>query len=235
MTFGPLTEVLNLNNPPANDRHVLVLVYKDKCCLKLKYKIPDFWPSKVPTFNFPVPPLQFFIGSCMRMPGDIGVPTVFPYSLYALFRNKILETSHVLNNAVLLMGDTVYINGYNYDTESGIVARYRQLQKLPELKGAWSTGASYSSIPDDHEVSINNGSFGAPSIGLCVDVFSKMWPNNPFRVKNLSKITFAFVRFDIGIIGLDCRSYRTNPEAPNSHNFGGGTISMAPSSFVFNG
>lgn len=216
-TFGPLTIVLDIRNPPPNDRWVTIRVKQEKSVLKLSYKIPVFWPATLPTYNYPAPNFRLVIASCFRMPGDTGSEPIFPTTLYKLFRNKIVETSigpNAQNSGVLLMGDTVYLNGYNYDTKSGIIARYRQLQKLPELKDAWSVGTTWNAVMDDHEMSINDGTFGAPSINLCLDIFTKIWPAYPFIAQRVSPQTFAFTRYDVGFIGLDDRTYRTNAEAP---------------------
>lgn len=225
LTFGPLTNVLNIDQPPSDNRFVTVRVYcsKSKNCertgiLKLTYKIPDFWPQRILNMGSVVPNFRLVFGSCLRLSGDFKSQPTFPSALYELFKNKIVETQvgpNILNSGVFIIGDTVYLNNYNYDTESGIIARYRQLQKLPQLKGAWSAGATWNAVVDDHDMSINDGTFGAPSINLCMDMFSKVWPNSPFQASKVSPQTFAFTRFDIGFIGLDNRTYRTNSDAPN--------------------
>ena len=101
--------------------------------MRLRYRIPDFWPQRAPISGYPVPSFRCIIGSCMRLPEDFGAQPVFPCKLYKLFGNKIMETSQIQNNAVFILGDSVYLNNYNYDTESGIINRYRQLQNRPEL------------------------------------------------------------------------------------------------------
>ena len=207
--FGPLTDVINIKNPPSKDRYVKIYI---NCCnniiLKLKYKIPEFWPLTIPKNGDNIPSFNITIGSCMRLPGDTGSQDIFPSELYTKFKNRIISNPKE-NNLVFSLGDSVYINNYNYDTKSGLLARYRQLQKLPELEGAWSS-ATWSAITDDHEMSINDGTLGAPSINLCRDIFSKIWPSmNPFT--EISPILFSFTRYDISFIGLDNRSYRTNP------------------------
>jgi alkaline phosphatase D len=212
LTFGPLLVVNDIKKISKRQRWVTIKVYScDDKVLNLKYRIPEHWPSIIPKFGLEVPTFRLIIASCLRMPGDVDAPEKFPSKLYKKFRDKILEKSHVQNDAVFILGDTVYLNEHNYNTKSGIISRYRQLQKRPELKGAWSSGATWNAIVDDHDVSINDGTYGTPSIDLCKKIFSKMWPNNPFQYKEVSPLTFAFTRYDVGFIGLDDRTYRTNP------------------------
>ena len=63
-------------------------------------------------------------------------------------------------------------------------------------------------------MSINDGTYGAPSIDICMELFLKFWPATPFQTKRVSPQTYAFTRFDIGFIGLNNRSFRTGPDAP---------------------
>lgn len=208
--FGPLTDVMNINKSPKENRNVIIKIFSnDEVILKLKYRIPEFWPLTIPKKGDNIPTFRVTIGSCLRMSGDTGAQPIFPSKLFEKFKYKIIENKKH-NNLTFLLGDTVYLNNYNYDTKNGIIARYRQLQNLPELNGAWSSSSSWSAIIDDHDVSINDGTLGSPSLNLCKNIFSQIWPSmNP--VNEISPLTFAFSRFDISFIGLDNRSYRTNP------------------------
>ena len=79
-TFGPLTEVFDINNLPSNNRWVTVKIYGEKIyknkkhkkytILNLKYKIPDYWPTPDITVGSKTPPFRLVIGSCLRLPED---------------------------------------------------------------------------------------------------------------------------------------------------------------------
>jgi hypothetical protein len=165
------------------------------------YQIPKYWAGPI---DEDVPPFNFLINSCTKLLGDYEtVPEKFPYQLFELF--KYASYNSDLN---VLLGDNIYLSNYQYDTETGLIQRYKKLLEFPQLKGAWSSCA-WSAIPDDHDLGVNDISFGGPGLYLCRDVFSKFWPNN--NQNNISPLMWSTFKYDLSFVGLDCRSFSTEP------------------------
>ncbi len=182
---------------------------------ELYYKIPKYWAGPVEPN---VPDFTFYINSCTKVLGDYETEKdKYPYSLLSLWSD--LTNTSDLN---ILLGDNVYLSEYQFDTESGLVQRYKKLHNLPELSGSWSN-APFSAIPDDHDLGVNDVSLGGPGLYLCRDVFTKMWPNNNQNI--ISPMMWSMFRYDLSFIGLDCRSYSTEPGNLNSTILGDAQLS----------
>ena len=209
--FGCLVDLTdNFLIPPPQTQTIIRL--ECACCkknaeiFKLKYKIPKYWSGPV---DPNVPDFSILISSCWRLPGDYeAIPKNFPSSLYKIFNQYTLNS-----NLNIMLGDNVYLAEYFYNTESGLYERYKKLWDLPELKGSWSN-IPWSAITDDHDLGLNNETYGGQGLYLCRSVFEKIWPNNS---KNpISPLIWSMLRYDLCIIGLDDESFKTNFGNPDS-------------------
>lgn len=167
---------------------------------ELHYNILSSWSGG--SFNPNVPDLSILISSCWRLPGDINSVENFPYSLYKIFSKYTYD-----NDLNIVLGDNVYLSEYLYNSESGLIERYKKLHNFPELKGSWSN-IPWSAIPDDHDLGINDETNGSSGFYLMRKIFGKMWPNNSFNP--ISPLIWSMTRHDICIIGLDDISFKTD-------------------------
>ena len=209
--YGPLVDNFTnfIQGPPQKYCKISLNILENDTVVNLyefNYKIPKYWAGPI---DEDIPPFNFLINSCTKLLGDYEtVPEKFPYKLFELF--KYVSYNSNLN---ILLGDNIYLSGYQYDTELGLIQRYKKLLQFPELSGAWSS-CSWSAIADDHDLGVNDVSLGGPSLYLCRDVFSKFWPNN--NENNISPLMWSMFKYDLSFVGLDCRSFSTEPGNLNS-------------------
>lgn len=209
--YGSLVSLFNnyFEGPPqTKTKLILKTNYNGECktIFELKFDIPTYWAGKevaeVPEFNF-------LINSCMRLPGDKQLTTEgFPYSIYSLFKEYCKNS-----NLNIGLGDNIYSSEFEYNSKLGLYNRYKKLHTFPELNGSWSI-VPWSAITDDHDLGLNNETFGGPQLYLCRNVFSKYWPNN--SMNPISPIIWSMFRYDLTFIGLDDQSYRTDKGEINS-------------------
>jgi hypothetical protein len=218
VAFGPLVSNFSdfLKGPPQT-RTILRLKEKSslescRCysganiIMELHFKISKYWAGPL---DPNVPDFQFNINSCAKLVGDYETEeALFPYSLFSLWTEYSKKAD--LN---ILLGDNIYLSEYQGDSKSGVVQRYKKLYHLTELGGAWSA-CPYSAVVDDHDLGVNDVSLGAPSLNLLRRIFASMWPNN--NENTISPVMWSFFRYDLSFIGLDCRSFSTEPGNPTS-------------------
>jgi hypothetical protein len=205
--FGSLVSNFKdfLKGPPQT-KTKLYLKTSSTNIFELNYDIPKYWSGPI---DVNVPNFTFNFGSCAKLLGDYETfENLFPFDLF-----KLLKVSSEKSDLNLMLGDNIYLSSYQFDNNSGLIQRYEKLRKMNELKGAWSSVA-WSAIPDDHDLGVNDVSFGGPSLYLCRDVFTQMWPNNNENI--ISPLIWSMFKYDLAFIGLDCRSFSTNPNTTTS-------------------
>jgi hypothetical protein len=219
ITFGPLVSNFTdfLQGPPQTNTILRLKTTSSSssyCChssdndviVELNFKIPKYWAGPLQPN---VPDFKFNINSCTKLVGDYETnEAVFPYSLFRLWSDYSKDAD--LN---ILLGDNIYLSEYQGDSNSGVVQRYLKLFDLDVLNGAWSV-CPYSAVVDDHDLGINDVSLGAPSLNLLRRIFASMWPNN--NENTISPVMWSFFRYDLSFIGLDSRSFSTEPGNPTS-------------------
>jgi len=214
VSFGPIVSDFSdfLVGPPQT-KTMLRLLTSTGCrhsqgdiVLELHFDIPKYWAGPIQPA---VPDFQFNIFSCAKLLGDYETEKkVFPYALFRLW-TKYSKTTD-LN---ILLGDNIYLSEYQADSQTGVVQRYKKLYAFEDLIGAWSV-SPYSAVVDDHDIGVNDVSLGGPSLNLLKRIFASMWPNN--NENNISSLMWSFFRYDLSFIGLDCRSFSTEPGNPTS-------------------
>ncbi len=209
--FGSLVDDFdNFLVGPPQTKVKISLRGKENChcesIFELTYNIPKYWSGPI---DPNIPDFNFNINSCNKLLGDYETEKdLYPFNLQKIWTQYAQNVD--LN---ILLGDNIYLSEYQADTETGVVQRYKKLYTQPLLKGSWSA-SSYSAINDDHDLGVNDVSYGGPGLYLNRDIFAYMWPNN--NRNNISPLIWSFFRYDLSFVGLDCRSYCTEPGNPTS-------------------
>jgi len=209
IVFGSLVDDFSdfIKGPPQTK--VKITLYgecKQKHVFTFCYNIPKYWAGPIDPF---LPNFTFNIFSCFKLLGDYETDkNVYPFSI-----SKFFSEYSQISDLNLLLGDNIYLSGFEANTQSGVIQRYKKLRNVPLLKGAWSS-SPFSAICDDHDLGVNDVSFGGPGIYLNRQIFATMWPNN--NLNNISPLIWSFFRYDLSFVGIDSRSYCTEPGNPSS-------------------
>lgn len=172
----------------------------------LYFNLPKYWAGPI---DPNIPDFNFNINSCNKLLGDYETEKdLYPYNLQKVWTEYTKKSD--LN---VLLGDNIYLSEYQADNESGVVQRYKKLYTQPLLNGSWSN-SPFSAVDDDHDLGVNDVSLGGPGIYLLRDIFAKMWPNNNKNI--ISPLMWSFFKYDLSFVGLDCRSFCTEPGKPFS-------------------
>ena len=110
--------------------------------------------------------------------------------------------------AMLWLGDHVYLRPTDWTSKSGYISRYTKTRSLPQLQQLLATCPHYA-IWDDHEYGPNdaNGSWIMKETAL--EVFELFWNNKSYGYPDLPGIMTGFQMHDISVIMLDNRYNRT--------------------------
>lgn len=153
------------------------------------------------------PELNFLLGSCTYInepeydrPGE-------PYGGgYGIFNTMALEEF----DAMLWLGDNVYLREADVGSLSGFVHRYTHTRSLPEMQALLSKGSHYA-IWDDHDFGPNDcdGSWIHPDWSRAA--FEAFWPNPDSGIPAATELnTTHFLYGDVEFFLLDNRSRRVN-------------------------
>jgi hypothetical protein len=237
--FGSLVDDFDdylVGPPQTNVKVFLNAKHHCKCdtIFQLNYNIPKYWAGPI---DPNIPDFDFNINSCNKVLGDYEtVKELYPYDL-----QKVWSQYSEKVNLNILLGDNIYLSEYQADTETGVVQRYKKLYNQPFLSGSWSSTA-FNAINDDHDLGVNDVSYGGPGLYLNRKIFAEMWPNN--NLNNISPLIWSFFKYDLSFVGLDCRSFCTEPVNPTSTILGETQLKwlrqtlysikeLNPNSFVF--
>jgi alkaline phosphatase D len=140
---------------------------------------------------------------------SIGEPNM-DYSIY----NSI---ANMQPNAMLWLGDNVYLRSSDYTSRTGIYKRYSHDRQIPEIKNLMSKTNNYA-IWDDHDFGPNDISGFYPLKNAALDAFIDFWPNPGFGVYDMPGITTSFQLYGIDFYLLDNRYYRTEKYSDGTGN-----------------
>ncbi|MFZ1693015.1 MAG: alkaline phosphatase D family protein [Flavobacteriales bacterium] len=110
-------------------------------------------------------------------------------------------------DAMLWLGDNIYLREPDWGTRSGYLHRYTHTRSLPEMQRLLRTGAHYA-IWDDHDYGPNDadGSWIHGDMALtCFDLF---WPNPTCGAPGVKGAITSFSHADVDFFLLDNRSHR---------------------------
>lgn len=118
-------------------------------------------------------------------------------------------------NAMLWLGDNIYLREADYDSEYGINARYTHYRSVKELQGLLQCTHHYA-IWDDHDFGPNDADRSYILKEHTLAAFKRFWGNYNYGINGKPGITSTFNFNDAQFFLLDNRYYRT----PNKRTTG---------------
>lgn len=115
-------------------------------------------------------------------------------------------------DAMLWLGDNIYLRPGDWWTRSGYLARYSHTRALPEMQKLLATCNHYA-IWDDHDFGPNNSSGSWIHRDWALESFKLFWPNPSYGYADLPGITTAFRYRGIDFFLMDNRYHRTEEHA----------------------
>ena len=153
------------------------------------------------------PELNFLVGSCTYVNEPEHDRPGKPYGGgYGIFDTMAEEDFE----AMLWLGDNIYLREVDFGSLSGFVHRYTHTRSLPEMQSLLSKGAHYA-IWDDHDFGPNDcdGSWIHPDWSRAS--FDAFWPNPASGIPAATELnTTHFLYGDVEFFLLDNRSHRVN-------------------------
>lgn len=110
--------------------------------------------------------------------------------------------------AMLWLGDNVYLRPADEWTRSGYLARYSHTRALPEMQELLASCPNYA-IWDDHDFGPNDASGSWIHKDLALEVFKLFWANPSYGFRDRPSTFSAFNFRDCDFIMLDNRFFRS--------------------------
>lgn len=110
-------------------------------------------------------------------------------------------------DAMLWLGDNVYLREPDWNSKSGILKRYSHTRALPQLQPLLVGTPNYA-IWDDHDYGPNDGDRSYSLKNESLDAFKMFWPNPSYGVNERPGTTSSFELIDVQFFLLDDRFYR---------------------------
>ena len=133
---------------------------------------------------------------------------------------QIFESIHQQRpNAMIWLGDNIYLREVDWYTRSGILHRYTHTRSLPEMQALLASTHHYA-IWDDHDYGPNNSDRSFIHKDQTLEGFRLFWGNPTFGLPGLGGITSYFQYNDIDFFLLDDRYFRS----PNKRQTGEATM-----------
>jgi len=119
-------------------------------------------------------------------------------------------------DAMLWLGDNVYLREADWYTRTGILARYTHSRGIPELQPLLASTHHYATW-DDHDFGPNNSDRSWVHKDKSLEAFKLFWGNPTYGVGGKPGITTMFQWGDVEFFLLDGRYFRS----PNDRNESG--------------
>ena len=169
----------------------------------LQFKTQARWHRIAPPPNFSVA-----IGSCSYLNLDEDDS----YGQATEIFHSIAKTQ---TDAMIWLGDMVYLKPEDWDSRAGIFRRYSAYRAHRDLQPLLASMHHYA-IWDDHDYGPNDGDRSYPFKGSSLDAFKTFWGNPSFGLPELPGIFGRFSWSDVDFFLLDNRTYRAPNLAPNT-------------------
>lgn len=165
----------------------------------LTFKTQPLWEWRTDPPNFTIA-----IGSCAYVNDPEFDRPGTPYgSDYQIFRIMTDQKP----DAMVWMGDNVYLREVDWNTRKGMMYRYRHSRSLPELQPFLAACPQYA-VWDDHDYGPNDSDRGFIHKDLSLDVFKLYWGNPAYGMTSLPGVFFQFTWGDVDFFMTDDRFYR---------------------------
>jgi len=153
------------------------------------------------------PELTFLIGSCTYVNESEFDRPGKPYGNgYEIFERMAQEEF----DAMLWLGDNVYLREVDFSSQSGFVHRYNHTRNLPEMQSLLSKGAHYA-IWDDHDFGPNDCDGSWIHRNWSRETFQAYWPNPETGIPGAEELNATqFLYGDVEFFLLDNRTHRVN-------------------------
>lgn len=110
-------------------------------------------------------------------------------------------------DAMLWLGDNIYLREPDWGTRSGYLHRYTHTRSLPEMQRLLRTGAHYA-IWDDHDYGPNDADGSWIHGDMALAFFDLFWPNPTCGAPGVKGAITSFSHADVDFFLLDNRSHR---------------------------
>lgn len=164
------------------------------------------------------PAFKFALGSCAYINETRFDRPGTPYgSEYEIFESIAAEQP----NMMLWLGDNVYLREADWYTTTGILHRYTEMRKTPEMQRLLANTHHYATW-DDHDFGPNNSDRTFIHKEKTAEAFQLFWANPTFGLPDLDGkgITTQFLFHDIEFFLLDNRYFRSAPDVENETMLG---------------
>lgn len=152
-----------------------------------------------------LPPLRVAVGSCAYINDTLLDPPDRPYGgEYEIFESIAQQEPDLM----LWLGDNVYLRPTDWDSRSGMIARYTHDRSLPQLQRLLATTHHYA-IWDDHDYGPNDSDGSFLHKHTARQVFQLFWCNPTYGFNGTEGITTGFRWGDVEFFLLDNRFWRT--------------------------
>lgn len=155
------------------------------------------WRGDPPDFRFALGSCAYVNQSAYDRPGD---PYGGDYQIFDAIAEKAPDF-------MLWLGDNVYYREADWDSRSGMYARFSHTRQLPEMQRLLSATHHYA-IWDDHDYGPNNSDRGYAMRETALEVFDAFWPNPDFSGAGTGGVTNYFEWHDAAFFLLDNRYFR---------------------------
>jgi alkaline phosphatase D len=121
-------------------------------------------------------------------------------------------------DAMVWTGDNVYLREVDYYTVEGILARYRHVRGLPELRRLFAAQPHYA-IWDDHDYGPDNSDRTYALKGPSLEVFKRYWPAVQYGAPGVPGVFQRVQLADAELFLLDNRYHRSPNDMPGVKTF----------------
>lgn len=147
------------------------------------------------------PPFRLALGSCFYVNEPVydrpGEPYGGGYEILGAIHDERPD-------AMVWLGDDVYLREADWYTRTGILHRYGHTRALPELQPLLASTHHYATW-DDHDYGPNDSNRSFAGKALSREAFDLFWGNPPFTVEGLGGVTNTFEWSDVQVFLLDDR------------------------------
>ncbi len=157
------------------------------------------------------PHFKIALGSCLYINESAYDRPGKPYGGEYQILESILDKEP---EAMLWLGDNIYLRPADWWSRSGYLARYTHTRKLPELQELLASCNNYA-IWDDHDFGPNDASGSWVHRDLALEMFKLFWANPTYGYRDMPSTFSAFNFRDCDFVMLDNRFYRT--ETSDNH------------------
>ncbi len=111
-------------------------------------------------------------------------------------------------DAMVWLGDNVYLREPDWNTRAGIMKRYSHTRALPESRALFASVPNYATW-DDHDYGPNDADRSWWGKKNTLDAFKLFWPNPSYGVMDRPGVTTTFEVADVQVFLLDDRTERS--------------------------